>query len=272
MKPSITSLYLVTLKFLSPDTNKHLKARLKRKLFFGLILSAFQLILLLNQQAQGEKPWELPTSIYYSLSSYVQEPNLLYPNSRWFGYDNGPGIIGPSKGFLNNPGVIVNLVPGGGDFFAGASWVPGNPGRWYVCTYGTRVLLWCDTVTGTRNTIGPLGAISGSPVGLPYDPVSDFLFLITSSPNNLYLVNRTTGAATLRAPITGVFTLIVEGAFSNAGQLYGIELTGAGNLGKINKYTGVWTTVGPLGATHPLLMGVILTEVRVYFTGQQVEH
>jgi subtilisin-like proprotein convertase family protein len=50
----------------------------------------------------------------------------------------------------------------------------------------------------------------------------------------------------LRAAITGV-TQIIDGAFSNGGQLYCIELVGVGNLGKVNKYTGAWSTVGPLG-------------------------
>jgi hypothetical protein len=79
-------------------------------------------------------------------------------------------------------------------------------------------------------------------------PNSDTLFLLTTSPSNLYWVNRSTGQAALRAPITGIPSgLFIDGAFSNGGQLYGIELTGAGFLGRINKYTGAWTNVGLLG-------------------------
>ncbi len=67
--------------------------------------------------------------------------------------------------------------------------------------------------------------------------------------------------------ITGVAN-IIDGAFSNGGILYGIQLSGSGNLGRINKTTGVWTTVGPLGIIPFYSQAAHLTEVTENYTGQ----
>jgi hypothetical protein len=227
--------------------------RFKIYILFNLML--FAVVFNLQNRiayASGE-PWGLAPRNDNPISPYVQEPSVLSPTSRAFGYDAAFGTTGPSKFFLNTPGTIVNLAgPTGSDFFTGGTFGPN--GKWYCVLYTAHSFLTCDTSTGASTVIGNLGAISGAAVGLTWDITTSTMYLLTTSPNNLYTVNISTGAATLVAPISGI-PLIIDGAVSNGGILYAIELGGSGSFGRINKTTGVWTTVGPLGVTASFAQG-----------------
>ncbi len=142
------------------------------------------------------------------LSPSVKEPpSLLAPTSRGFAFDAAFNTTGPSKFFLNTPGTITNLS-GQTDFFAGSSWANG---KWYAINYTAHQLVTCDTTTGANTVLGVVSPISGSTIGLAWNPVNSTMYLLTTSPNNLYTVNIATGAATLVAAITGV-TTIIDGA------------------------------------------------------------
>ncbi len=178
------------------------------------------------------------------INPYVQEPlpTLLSPSGRAFGYHYSNPSQGPAKFFLNTPGTVTYLSPQT-DFFVGGSWVNG---KWYAITSTALTLVTCDTVTGAKTVIGNLG-ISGSLGTLAWNPANSTMYLIAGViPPRLYSVNITTGAASLVTSITGV-PIIIDGAFSNGGILYGIEASGSGNFGRINITTGVWTTIGPTG-------------------------
>jgi hypothetical protein len=64
---------------------------------------------------------------------------------------------------------------------------------------------------------------------------------------NLYLIDKTTGAANLIGPHGAVEFAIGAIAFDAGGVLYGISLTEAAQLYTINVATGAATAVGPLG-------------------------
>lgn len=64
---------------------------------------------------------------------------------------------------------------------------------------------------------------------------------------NLYLIDTTTGAASLIGPHGGVEVAIGAIAFGPGGVLYGISLTDAAQLYTIDVTTGAATAVGPLG-------------------------
>jgi hypothetical protein len=64
---------------------------------------------------------------------------------------------------------------------------------------------------------------------------------------NLYLIDRTTGAASLIGPHGPVEFAIGAIAFDAAGVLYGISLTEAAQLYRIDVTSGAATAVGPLG-------------------------
>jgi len=64
---------------------------------------------------------------------------------------------------------------------------------------------------------------------------------------NLYLIDKTTGVATLIGPHGPVEFAIGGIAFDSSGKLYGISLTATAQLYEIDTSTGSATAIGPLG-------------------------
>lgn len=219
--------------------------RLKIFTFFFILAMAF--VFTSQMSYAQDVPWGPAPRFDNPISPFVQPPSNMSPTSRAFAFDAFGGPTGPTKFFLNTPGTLTNMAPQT-SFFAGGTWVAGPPGRWYYFTYSPVQFGYCDTATGANTLVGS-PSVSGSPVALAWDPTTSTMYAITAAPNNLYTINVATGAATLVAAMTGPFVNCIDAAVSNGGVLYGIELTGAGNLGRINKTTAVWTTVGPTGIT-----------------------
>lgn len=112
---------------------------------------------------------------------------------------------------------------------------------------GNTSTLWSiDPITGDAAAVGSLG-IDASFIGMAYDVVSDTLYLTstTNSVTGLYVVNQSTGAASL-VGATGVLNITGLAFDPVGGVLYG----GSGAtdaLYTVDQNTGVATEVGGFG-------------------------
>ena len=147
--------------------------------------------------------------------------------------------------------VIPNLA--GGNLFSGSA---ATPYGLYMMSRSDRQFLKIDTATGTTITIG-IASTNTSVFfnGMTYDATTSKIFAVArvGTLNQLFEINRVSGAATLIATITGVASssTIISLCADNSGQLYGMRLgTGANNsavLYRINKTTGEAVVVGNTG-------------------------
>ncbi|QXD14069.1 S8 family serine peptidase [Rhodocaloribacter litoris] len=127
-----------------------------------------------------------------------------------------------------------------------------------------------STTDGSITTLGVAQPATTSETWteLASDPTTGTLYGSTYSSatatSYLYTLNPTTGEATLVAPISGA-QLIIAIAISANGQMWGHEIVND-VLVKINKNTGVATTVGPTGfdANYAQGMDFDLTTGRLY--------
>lgn len=101
-----------------------------------------------------------------------------------------------------------------------------------------------DTNTFTRTTIGALG-VNVLFAGLAYDFFSDTLYMVGGrGNNNLYTVNRTTGAATLIGShgISDLFGLAFD---TSTGRLYGTQSSSSSGLFSLDINSGAATAINP---------------------------
>jgi hypothetical protein len=135
---------------------------------------------------------------------------------------------------LDTPGTFTTLGSQPSDFIAGADIVDGV---YYGCIYGgTWVTM--DTTTGVFTTIGPTTDMSG----LAYDFTTSTMYGVSYG-GTLYTVDLATGATTSVGPTQS--TLIALSC-DNDGVLYGVNI-GGDNIGSIDKTTGAWTLLAPIG-------------------------
>ncbi len=152
--------------------------------------------------------------------------------------------VGPLYFTLNNPIAPVSLAnQATEDFIAAASWANGV---WYGATYNATngsTLVRIDTATGNRTVIGLIGM---SITGMAYDWISHTMYALAyvGSSSRLYTLDTATGQATIVAMVGG-FLGICLGCDHN-GVLYSVN-TATDNLVAINKTTGGFTVVGPIG-------------------------
>jgi hypothetical protein len=120
----------------------------------------------------------------------------------------------------------------------------------YTVNQSSPFQLWSiDTVTGTHTLVFNLtGVPQANLTGLVWDGTTMYGVSTSVTQSQIFTVNMTTGACT---PI-GVASAVCAGAielFGRPGAQYSLFATDivADNLYKINKTTGVFTLVGPLG-------------------------
>lgn len=141
----------------------------------------------------------------------------------------------------------------GGNFFSGGATTPFGL---YMISRFNRMLMKIDTATGNAISIGL--TISNSSVffnGMTYDASTEQIFAIATfgSVNQLYEINRISGAATLLGSITGIpsSSTLISLSVDNAGVLYALRLSSVVNVSStlytINKTTRVATLVGNTG-------------------------
>ena len=105
-------------------------------------------------------------------------------------------------------------------------------------------LVTIDTVTLNITTIGAVGT-NTSFGGLAYDPNSDTLYMVGGrGNNNLYTVDRTTGAATLVGS-HGLTDLFGLGYDSQTNILYGSQYSGGSGFYSLNTTTGAAAVIDP---------------------------
>jgi DNA-binding beta-propeller fold protein YncE len=117
----------------------------------------------------------------------------------------------------------------------------------YTMAEGTNTLEQIDTSTMARTVVGSTGVASGDFGGMAYDPASDTLYWVPGrGNNNLYTINRTTGAASLIGAhgINDLFGLEFD---TSTGTLYGSQFSGGSNLFTLNTGTGAATLIGNMG-------------------------
>ncbi len=151
--------------------------------------------------------------------------------------------------------INTSFIPNfsGGNFFSGGATTPFGL---YMISRFNRMLMKIDTATGNAISIGL--TISNSSVffnGMTYDASTEQIFAIATfgSVNQLYEINRISGAATLLGTITGIpsSSTLISLSVDNAGVLYALRLSSVLNVSSslytINKLTRAATLVGNTG-------------------------
>ncbi|HRY32518.1 MAG TPA: GEVED domain-containing protein [Bacteroidales bacterium] len=175
-------------------------------------------------------------------------PFVKLPGSKAYAYNAFSNTstlpAGPMHFILNNPAAPVSLANQANlDFVAAASWANGI---WYGATYNATAgasLVKIDTATGGRTTLGLIGL---SITGMAYDWTTNVMYALAyvSNQTRLYTINLTNGQPTLVANV-GAFLGICLGC-TESGALYTVNV-GTDNLCSIDKMTGVFTVIGPIG-------------------------
>ncbi len=159
----------------------------------------------------------------------------------------------PAQPSLNYKTIKSTFItaPATDEFYAGAA---ATPFGLYMINRFSKIMVKIDTANGTTYPIGLTTSSAVSFNGMTYDPSTGKIFAIGSSgtTNQLYEINRITGAASFINSISGVGTnSIISLSADNSGQLYGLRLSTTTNVSAqlmaINKTTGVATTVGNTG-------------------------
>lgn len=192
---------------------------------------------------------EAPSMLQAPHQEYVNTPacvaNAKFPTDVAYAYTVSTTTQGPISFTLNNPGTLTLLSDQSAmDWVSGASYANGV---WYGATYNATSgssLVTLDKVTGNRTIIGTMGGKSVT--GLAYDWTSNVMYALTyeGTTTKLYTVNLATGGLTLVGN-SGAYLGICLGC-STSGVLYTVNL-GTDNLGTVDKTTGLFTAVGPIG-------------------------
>jgi len=120
---------------------------------------------------------------------------------------------------------------------------------WYAVEYfdGTSTypddIIWTIDDNGTMTEVGNFG-LSETLNGLAYDDTTGILYGCNGT--NLYIINQSTGAATLLGAMGNSGGVMVGIACDSYGNMYGEDL-GDDNLYSINTSTYVATVIGSLG-------------------------
>lgn len=138
------------------------------------------------------------------------------------------------------------------EFYSGSA---STPYGLYMINRFSKMLVKIDTANGNTYPVGLTTSSSITFNGMTYDPSTGKIFgIATSGSNNqLYEINRITGAATLIGTITGLpaSSFVISLSADNSGQLFGLRLSSVLNVSaqlvSINKTTGVATAVGNTG-------------------------
>jgi hypothetical protein len=171
------------------------------------------------------------------LCQFGVENTLLDTDTIGYGYvayDPIGAYAGTCYFALDSPGTITPLNTQASDFIATADFAEGTL---YGIVFGG-TLVTVDTDDGTVSVIG--GTINAT--GMTYDQTTDTMYVVDFD-GNLYTLDITDGSTTL---VANTQSTLIALECSNDGTLYGIEL-GSDTFGTINKLTGAWTVIGPIG-------------------------
>ncbi len=158
----------------------------------------------------------------------------------------------PTQPSLNFNIIKTTLIPAPqtDEFYSGAAITPYGL---YMVNRFSKMLVKIDTSNGTAYNVGLTSTAALVFNGMTYDPSTGKIFAISGSTSNqLYEINRITGAATLINTISGIGTnLLVSLSADNSGQLYALRLSTALNVSAqlvtINKTTAAGAVVGSTG-------------------------
>jgi len=124
--------------------------------------------------------------------------------------------------------------------------IPETSDALYAIRESDNVLIKIDPVTFATTDVGPTG-VGGDYGGMAYDRNSDTIYWIPGrGNNNLYTLDRNTGAATLVGShgITDLFGLAYD---STNNVLYGSQFSSGSNFYAINTSTGAANLIGDMG-------------------------
>lgn len=195
---------------------------------------------------------------------------------------------GPAWTYLQIPGTVTSLADQSGQQFIGAgTW--GYPNVWYGAVYGDNTLVKIDTLTGARTVVGNLGVSmtglaydysTSTLYGMDYGTASSLytintvngaitlvgnsssdllinlacdingnLFALNTADDQLYSINKLTGAATAIGPIGFDAAYAQDMEFDlNNDILYMAAYnatSGSGELRIVDPTTGATTLIGP---------------------------
>jgi len=177
--------------------------------------------------------------------------NILNVNSRCFVYLGGTSNFQLYKHFLGN----TNLTPVGSPFYTGgylgAMARDISTGMMYINNQSSPFSIWSpDTVTGicTLKLASCTGIPLGNFTGFVFDHTTGNYYGLSTdlTASSIFTINMNTGVCT---PVGSPSTVCAGGiaiACSPCGSLFVVDIVGD-NLYKVNKTTGVFSLVGPLG-------------------------
>jgi len=225
----------------------------KKTFIFCFLLFLFILPNLYSQynglNSAGAGPWVS--------NSENMNANLFLPNPNTVGYAYHMTQTGGCQLFRFNVGspnittLIGNekMIFGNGDFAN-----PTGVWKFYVQSniFSPYTIYEVDTATGNLDSIGvPLNLRSGHRVrDMEWDHTTNTMFMVSTNYNNtetqFYSLDWATKSLTWIGPLVTSPAAIMAGGFNANGTYFGCD-AGTDALWKVNKYTGAWTMVGPLG-------------------------
>lgn len=218
-------------------------------------LSFFTLILLTIFFSASGLPQERHSLVSEPFSEKLLQSNLisdntLNANSRCFVYLGGTSSSQLYKHFLGN----MNLIPIGSPL--STAWLGGmarntTTGMLFINNQSYPFQIWRpDTVTGvcTQIIAVSIGIPHANFTGFVYDHTTGNYYGLSTdlSASSIFTINMNTGVCT---PVGSPSTVCAGGiaiACAPGGSLFVVDIVGD-NLYKVNKTTGVFTLVGPLG-------------------------
>lgn len=121
-----------------------------------------------------------------------------------------------------------------------------------IAVDSSRALYDIDITTGAKTQFGTVSSNAGTTAGLAYDPVSQTMYLTSTSLDSLFTLDITTGTATLVGPYDASTPAIVMHGLEydpSTGKLYGFSSHNTGTFYEIDKNTGAATMIGTVSGT-----------------------
>lgn len=173
--------------------------------------------------------------------STTSTPNALYQ------YNIANGNVGLIGDYGLTPNPLVH----------GIEYDPQMDTLWGVCSAsGGDRFFRTSPIVGGAAVIGNTGVVTTGFNNLGYDSRRNVLFMTNSNLDNLYTINRATGAATLVGPHGAALSINGLAFAKDLGVLYGIENNG--NIHRINQTTGETILMGDVGTGN--FLGLVYVE------------
>jgi len=160
----------------------------------------------------------------------------------WNAYSPTGTVNDGPLSLITNSGTLTSIAADTNTVFAG-TWINSN---WYVLNHYNSAIFTVDTTSGALTAAGAITGAAASFTGIAYDYTTSTLYGVTwEDPNTvLYSINLTTGAATSIGSNAG---LGINLACDHNGNLFTVNIIDDSTYA-VNKSTGAWTGVGPVGA------------------------